>query len=72
MHISLSIGTIARHGLAGAVSGGVPHLATQGNRPVPRRRQAYYFEALIVEAGDQGKVCIGFSDKAFKMGKQPG
>ena len=46
--------------------------AIQGNRPAPRRRRLYYYEVEILEAGERGRMGIGFSDKGFKMGKQPG
>ncbi len=46
--------------------------AIQGNRPVPRQRRLYYFEVTILEAGERGRIGVGFSDKGFKMGKQPG
>jgi hypothetical protein len=46
--------------------------AIQGNRPVPRKRKIYYYEVLVNDRGERGLIGIGFADKNFKMGKQPG
>lgn len=46
--------------------------AIQGNRPVPRKRRVYYYEVGVLDAGDRGLIGVGFADKNFKMGKQPG
>ncbi|BDA46674.1 Ran-binding protein 10 [Coccomyxa sp. Obi] len=46
--------------------------AIQGNRPVPRKRRVYYYEVTVLDAGSKGLIGVGFADKNFKMGKQPG
>ncbi len=46
--------------------------AIQANTPVPTQCVIYYYEVLIVDAGEQGRIGIGFSDKNFKMTRQPG
>ena len=46
--------------------------AIQGNRPVPRKRRVYYYEVTVLDAGEKGLIGVGFADKNFKMGKQPG
>ncbi|KAK9796681.1 hypothetical protein WJX73_008447 [Symbiochloris irregularis] len=46
--------------------------AIQGNLPVPSRCKLYYFEATVVHAGERGHIVIGFSDRAFKLSRQPG
>ena len=46
--------------------------AIQGDHPAPRHRRVYYYEMQVNEAGERGLIGLGFADKAFKMGKQPG
>lgn len=44
----------------------------QANRPVPLRRSLYYFEVTVLERGEIGRIAVGFTDKSFKLNKQPG
>lgn len=46
--------------------------AIQGDHPAPRHQRVYYYEIRVNEAGERGLIGLGFADKAFKMGKQPG
>eukprot|EP00887_Chlorella_sp_A99_P001255 scaffold14.g1255.t1 len=46
--------------------------AIQANHPVPRRRLIYYWEATVVAGGERGSITIGFTDRSFKHGRQPG
>ncbi len=46
--------------------------AIQGDQPAPRRKRVYYYEIHVNEAGERGLIGVGFADKNFKMGKQPG
>ncbi len=46
--------------------------AIQGDHAAPRHRRVYYYEIHINETGERGLIGLGFADKAFKMGKQPG
>jgi hypothetical protein len=46
--------------------------AIQGDQSAPRRRRVYYYEIHVNEAGERGLIGVGFADKNFKMGKQPG
>ncbi|GAX77404.1 hypothetical protein CEUSTIGMA_g4850.t1 [Chlamydomonas eustigma] len=46
--------------------------AIQANRPVPLLRLLYYFEISVLEHGDLGRIAIGFTDRAFKLTRQPG
>jgi hypothetical protein len=46
--------------------------AVQANRPVPTSVLIYYFEVTVLDRGEQGKIGIGFSDKSFKVTRQPG
>lgn len=44
----------------------------QANCGVPLRRRLYYYEAVILDAGDRGCIAIGFAPLEFKIGRQPG
>ena len=44
----------------------------QSNRPVPCHRLVYYFELFVVDQGEMSNIAIGFSDKRFKLTRQPG
>ncbi|KAK9806165.1 hypothetical protein WJX72_003712 [[Myrmecia] bisecta] len=44
----------------------------QGNRPVPRKQLLYYFEITVLDRGENCKIGVGFTDKNFKLGRQPG
>eukprot|EP00882_Tetradesmus_deserticola_P015836 GHRQ01016884.1.p1 GENE.GHRQ01016884.1~~GHRQ01016884.1.p1 ORF type:complete len:209 (+),score=72.32 GHRQ01016884.1:270-896(+) len=44
----------------------------QGNRAVPTQQLLYYFELTVVDQGELGRIAIGFSDKSFKLTRQPG
>jgi hypothetical protein len=44
----------------------------QANRPVPCQQLLYYFELTVIEQGDFGRIAIGFTDKNFKVTRQPG
>ena len=44
----------------------------QGNLPVPHNQSIYYFEAVVTEAGERGQIVMGFTDRNFKLGRQPG
>lgn len=46
--------------------------AIQANRPVPSNVALYYFELTVLDRGEQGKIAIGFTDKNFKITRQPG
>lgn len=46
--------------------------AIQANRPVPQHVLVYYFELTVLDKGEQGKIAIGFSDRTFKVTRQPG
>lgn len=46
--------------------------AIQANKPVPARALVYYFELTVLDRGEHGKIAIGFSDKSFKLTRQPG
>jgi len=44
----------------------------QANRPAPPHALLYYFELTVLDKGESGKIAIGFSDKNFKVTRQPG
>uniref|UniRef100_A0A383VPB8 B30.2/SPRY domain-containing protein n=1 Tax=Tetradesmus obliquus TaxID=3088 RepID=A0A383VPB8_TETOB len=44
----------------------------QGNRPVPTQQLLYYFELTVVDQGELGRIAIGFTEKSFKLTRQPG
>eukprot|EP00271_Cylindrocystis_brebissonii_P004026 TRINITY_DN15383_c0_g2_i1.p1 TRINITY_DN15383_c0_g2~~TRINITY_DN15383_c0_g2_i1.p1 ORF type:complete len:454 (-),score=74.96 TRINITY_DN15383_c0_g2_i1:379-1740(-) len=44
----------------------------QANRAVPNQRLLYYYEISVKDRGEKGKIGIGFTDKHFKMSRQPG
>ncbi len=46
--------------------------AIQGNRPVPRQRSVYYYEVHVDDAGEKGRIGVGFADKYFELHRQPG
>ena len=46
--------------------------AIQADRPAPLNALLYYFELTVLERGDQGRIAIGFTDRNFKLTKQPG
>ena len=48
--------------------------AVQANRPVPRHGAPihYYWEATVRGAGERCSITIGFTDRHFKQGHQPG
>jgi hypothetical protein len=46
--------------------------AIQTNKPVPANLLLYYFELTVLDKGELGKIAIGFSDKSFKVNRQPG
>ena len=46
--------------------------AIQANRPAPLLDGLYYFEMTVIEAGEAGRIAIGFTPSAFKLTKQPG
>ena len=44
----------------------------QGNLPVPNKQSIYYFEATVSDAGERSQIVIGFTDRNFKLSRQPG
>eukprot|EP00210_Caulerpa_lentillifera_P006272 g5991.t1 len=46
--------------------------AVRADRPVPLTRRAYYYEITVLNAGEKGKIGIGFADGEFKLQRQPG
>lgn len=46
--------------------------SVQANRAAPCNRLVYYFEVTIRDRGEYGRVGIGFSDKSFRLTRQPG
>lgn len=44
----------------------------QANLCVPRQELAFYFEVTVKDAGERGRICIGFSDARFPQGRLPG
>lgn len=44
----------------------------QANRPVPHHQLVYYFEITVLDQGEAGRIGLGFSDKTFKVTRQPG
>jgi hypothetical protein len=46
--------------------------AIQTNAPVPQHCLVYYFEVTVLDRGEHGKIALGFSDKNFKVTRQPG
>jgi hypothetical protein len=46
--------------------------AIQAHRPCPNNVDIYYFELTVLESGEAGRVAIGFSQRDFKLIKQPG
>jgi hypothetical protein len=44
----------------------------QGNRAVPTEQLLYYFELTVVDQGELGRIAIGFTEKGFKLTRQPG
>eukprot|EP00878_Enallax_costatus_P006903 GHUV01007233.1.p1 GENE.GHUV01007233.1~~GHUV01007233.1.p1 ORF type:complete len:241 (+),score=55.60 GHUV01007233.1:288-1010(+) len=44
----------------------------QANRPVPTQQLIYYFELTVLDQGEAGRIGLGFSDKSFKVTRQPG
>lgn len=46
--------------------------AIQANVPVPLRTAVFYFEMTVLDQGEQTKIAIGFSDRNFKLTRQPG
>lgn len=46
--------------------------AVRADRPIPLTRQAYYYEVTVLDAGEKGKIGIGFADGDFKLQRQPG
>ncbi len=46
--------------------------AIQSNRPIPTQQMLYYFEVTVLDQGDLSRMAIGFTDKNFKLTRQPG
>lgn len=46
--------------------------AVQANWPAPIRRAVYYFEMKVVNAGQHGRIGIGFTHKQYDLRRQPG
>ena len=46
--------------------------AIQANRPAPTQRLLYYFEVAVRDRGEKGRISVGFTEKSFKMSRQPG
>nr|XP_010911815.1 ran-binding protein M homolog isoform X1 [Elaeis guineensis]XP_010911816.1 ran-binding protein M homolog isoform X1 [Elaeis guineensis] len=46
--------------------------AVQANCPAPTRRIVYYFEIKVKNAGQHGRIGIGFTPKEYDLRKQPG
>jgi hypothetical protein len=44
----------------------------QANQPVPCALLVYYFELTVLDVGEAGRIGLGFSDKHFKLTRQPG
>lgn len=44
----------------------------QANRPVPNQQLVYYFELTVIDSGELGRIAIGYTDKNFKVTRQPG
>jgi len=46
--------------------------AIRADRPCPTRCAVYYFEATVIDAGEQGALCIGLAESSFPLTRQPG
>jgi len=46
--------------------------AIQSDLPAPSNRSVYYYEVEVKDAGNHGKIAVGFADKTFKLSRQPG
>ncbi|XP_008802878.2 ran-binding protein M homolog [Phoenix dactylifera] len=46
--------------------------AVQANCPAPTRRTVYYFEMKVENAGQHGRIAIGFTPKEYDLRRQPG
>lgn len=46
--------------------------AIQANRPVPVKQLVYYYEVTVLDQGEYSRISVGFSDKNFKLTRQPG
>jgi hypothetical protein len=46
--------------------------AIQANRSIPLHQRLFYFEVTITSALDAPHVAIGFTEKNFKLTRQPG
>ena len=44
----------------------------QATRPVPLHAPVFYFEVTVLDAGELGKIAVGFSDRSFKLSRAPG
>lgn len=44
----------------------------QANRPVPSKQLVFYFEVTILDAGELGKIGVGFTPRDVKLTRQPG
>eukprot|EP00879_Flechtneria_rotunda_P010946 GHRR01011438.1.p1 GENE.GHRR01011438.1~~GHRR01011438.1.p1 ORF type:complete len:110 (+),score=15.22 GHRR01011438.1:182-511(+) len=44
----------------------------QASKPVPTQQLLYYFEVTVVSQGELGRIGLGFTDKNFKVTRQPG
>jgi hypothetical protein len=48
--------------------------AIQTKTPVRLTDHLFYYEVTVIEQGEQGRIAIGYSDRAFslKLNRQPG
>jgi hypothetical protein len=53
---------------------GRPHdvASIQANKPAPLDSRVFYFEVAILDAGENARIGIGWSDQNFQTSKQPG
>lgn len=46
--------------------------AIQANLPLPTNQLVYYFEMTVLNHGEHGRIALGFTEKSFKLTRQPG